>query len=169
MIDLDIVERNARRMAEAVAARGLVLRPHVKTHKSVALARIQIGHGAAGITVGTLGEAEVMAAGGIDDIFVAYTLWAAGAKADRLRALHDDAGIRLTVGADSIAGVQRLAAAVRGSDRPLRVLLEVDPGNRRTGLAPDRVADVALAALRLGLDVAGLFPTADMATAVRTP
>jgi D-serine deaminase-like pyridoxal phosphate-dependent protein len=157
VIDLDIVERNAQRMADAVAARGLALRPHIKTHKSVAIARMQLDAGASGITVGTLGEAEVMAEAGLDDIFVAYTLWAVGPKAARLRALHDRPGLRLAVGADSIAGLELLSQTVRGSDHQLRVLLEVDPGNRRTGLPPDRVADVAEAAKRIGLDVAGLF------------
>lgn len=157
VIDLDVVERNARRMAGAVAERGIALRPHVKTHKSIALARVQLDHGAVGITVGTLGEAEVMASAGISDIFIAYTLWAAGAKAHRLKVLHDNPGVLLTVGADSVAALRLLAAAVRGCDRPLRVLLEIDPGNRRTGLAPDGAGDLWLAALRLGLSVAGLF------------
>src|SRR5664279_3615428 len=83
VIDLDIVERSAARMARAMAERGVALRPHVKTHKSVALARIQLDHGARGITVGTLGEAEVMADGGIDDIFLAYPVWAVGEKQKR--------------------------------------------------------------------------------------
>src|SRR6188508_1357924 len=78
VIDLDIVERNARRMADAVAARGLALRPHVKTHKSVRLAQMQLNAGAQGVTVGTLGEAEVMVAGGVDDLFIAYPLWVSG-------------------------------------------------------------------------------------------
>src|SRR5262245_55978373 len=87
VIDLDVVERNAARMAQAIAAAGMTLRPHVKTHKSVALAKLQLEHGAHGITVGTLGEAEVMANGGITDIFLAYPVWVVGAKAQRLRAL----------------------------------------------------------------------------------
>ena len=74
VIDLDIVERNARRMAERVASRGIALRPHVKTHKSVALARIQLDAGARR-DVGTLGEAEVMAEGGVSDILLAYPIW----------------------------------------------------------------------------------------------
>src|SRR6188508_2445150 len=85
VIDLDIVERNAARMAESVAARGIALRPHVKTHKSVALARIQLDAGAVGVTVGTLGEAEVMAEGGVTDIFLAYPIWVDEVKATRLR------------------------------------------------------------------------------------
>lgn len=67
VIDLDIVERNAHRLGEALAARGIALRPHAKTHKSVALARLQLAAGAHGLTVGNLGEAEVFAAAGLDD------------------------------------------------------------------------------------------------------
>src|SRR6186997_3280036 len=115
VIDLDIVERNARRMADSVAARGIALRPHVKTHKSVALARIQLDAGATGVTVGTLGEAEVMSEGGVSDILLAYPIWVDEPKATRLRAVHEREGVRLTVGIDSAAGAERLAAAVAGS------------------------------------------------------
>ena len=156
VVDLDVVEANAARLATALAERGVALRPHVKTHKSVALARIQLEHGAVGLTVGTLGEAEVFAAAGLTDLFVAYPLWAVGSKASRLRALHDVSD--LSVGIDSAAGAERLAAAVDGSRRPLRVLVEIDSGGRRTGVAdPDIAASVALAAAALGLEVVGVF------------
>jgi D-serine deaminase-like pyridoxal phosphate-dependent protein len=157
VIDLDIVERNAARMAAAVAEHGIALRPHVKTHKSVGLARLQLEHGAAGITVGTIGEAEVMAAAGLHDIFIGYTLWAAGPKEARLRELLQTPGLQLSVGVDSIAGVERLAAAVRGAGQPLQVLIELDPGTRRAGVAAEGVVELARAAAALGLDVAGLF------------
>lgn len=157
VIDLDIVERNAHRLAAALAARGIALRPHAKTHKSVRLARLQLDAGARGITVGNLGEAEVFAAGGLDDVFIAYPVWAEGPKVARLRALHDMASLRLTVGFDSVAGAERLAAAVAGSSRRLRVMLELDPGNRRTGAPAAEAGEIAAAARDLGLDVVGVF------------
>jgi D-serine deaminase-like pyridoxal phosphate-dependent protein len=157
VIDLEVVERNARRLVADLAARGISLRPHAKTHKSVALARLQLQTGATGITVGNLGEAEVLAAGGIEDLFVAYPIWADGPKAERLRALHDWPGLRLAVAFDSIGGAERLAAAVGGSGRPLRVMLELDPGYHRTGVLPGDAATVARAAAGLGLEVVGLF------------
>src|SRR5262245_20265363 len=83
VVDLAVVEQNIERMARAMAERGVALRPHTKTHKSVRLARMQLDHGAHGITVGTLGEAEVMADGGIRDIFIAYPLWAGGSRGAR--------------------------------------------------------------------------------------
>lgn len=157
LIDLDVVEHNAHRLADELSGRGIALRPHAKTHKSVALARLQVESGARGITVGNLGEAEVFADGGIDDVFIAYPVWADGPKAARLRALHEKAGLRLSIGFDSIDGARRLAAAVAGTERRLRVLLELDPGNRRTGVLPDDAVGIARAAEELGLDVVGLF------------
>ncbi len=74
MIDLDILERNITRMATAVQEKGLALRPHAKTHKIDEIAARQMAAGAAGLTVATIGEAEVFANLGIDDIFIAYPL-----------------------------------------------------------------------------------------------
>ena len=156
VIDLDVVERNIAAMASAMAERGVRLRPHVKTHKSVRLAQLQIQAGATGITAGTLGEAEVMADGGIDDIFIAYPLWATGEKAERIRALHDR--VRLAVGLESAHAARLLGTAVRGSRRPLEVLIEVDSGERRTGIVRAEAAvAIARAARDAGLVVRGLF------------
>jgi D-serine deaminase-like pyridoxal phosphate-dependent protein len=157
VIDLDVVERNATRLQAELDARGIALRPHAKTHKSLALGRIQLEAGARGITVGNLGEAEVFATGGFDDVLIAYPVWAVGPKASRLRALHERPGLQLAVGFDSIAGAERLAAAVAGSMRPLAVMLELDPGNRRTGTPVARAGEIASAARHLGLDVLGVF------------
>ena len=157
VIDLDIVERNARRMAEGVAARGIALRPHIKTHKSVALARIQLDAGASGVTVGTLGEAEVMAEGGVSDILLAYPIWVDEPKAARLRAVHDREGVRLTVGIDSAAGAERVAAAVAGSAKHLGVMIEIDPQYQRTGIDPALAGTLATHAAALGLEVRGVF------------
>lgn len=157
VIDLDVVERNAHRLGDALASRGIALRPHAKTHKSVALARLQLDAGARGLTVGNLGEAEVFAEGGVDDLFIAYPVWAEGPKAARLRALHEQAALRLAVGFDSVEGARHLAAAVAGSGRRLRVMLELDPGNRRTGAPVDRAGEIAAAARDAGLEVLGVF------------
>jgi D-serine deaminase-like pyridoxal phosphate-dependent protein len=154
--DLDVAEANTRRLVDYLAPRGIGLRPHAKTHKSVGIARGQLAAGARGITVGTLGEAEVFAGAGITDIFLAYTLWAVGPKAARLRALHERTPI--SVGIDSVAGAERLAAAVAGLPTPLRVLVELDSGGRRTGVdSADTARHVADGARALGLEVAGVF------------
>jgi D-serine deaminase-like pyridoxal phosphate-dependent protein len=98
-----------------------------------------------------------MADGGIDDIFIAYPLWAEGPKGERLAALHIRDGVRLSVGFDSLAGAERLAAAVRATGQPLRVLVEIDPGYGRTGAPAAKAGELAVAARELGLDVVGLF------------
>lgn len=156
VVDLDRAAANARRVGEGAAERGVALRPHVKTHKSVGLARLQLDTGAVGITVGTLGEAEVMAAGGIGDIFIGYPVWADGPKAERLRELHSRTP--LVVGVDTEAGADRLAAAVAGARTVLRVLVEIDSGARRTGVSsPDAALRVARHAREAGLEVIGVF------------
>jgi D-serine deaminase-like pyridoxal phosphate-dependent protein len=92
--DLDRVDARIARMAGLMADRGVALRPHAKTHKSVGFARRQIEAGAVGLTVATIGEAEVFADAGFDDLFIAYPVIAQGPKAARLRASPSDARCR---------------------------------------------------------------------------
>ncbi len=156
VVFVDRVASNVDRLQRSLDLRGVRLRPHAKTHKSVRIARLQVEGGASGLTTGTLGEAEVFALAGIRDLFIAYPVWAEGPKASRLRALHDAADLR--VGVDSVAGAERLAAAVSGARRPLRVLVELDSGGHRTGVAtPGGAVEVASTARRLGLDLEGVF------------
>jgi D-serine deaminase-like pyridoxal phosphate-dependent protein len=157
VLDLTRLDANIARLQGELDRRGVALRPHAKTHKSIAVAQRQIAAGARGITVGTLGEAEVFAGAGIRDLFLAYPIWADGSKAARLRALHD-ADVGLRVGIDSTGGAEQLAAAVAGSRAPLPVIVEVDPGLHRTGVptAADAVV-VARAARAAGLVVEGVF------------
>lgn len=152
-VDPDVLEANLAAGTARAAARGLAWRPHAKTHKSLAVAARQLAHGAAGLTLATVAEAEVFADGGCADLFLAYPVWAAGPRADRLRALAGR--VRLRVGVDSAAGADRLAAALRGA--PAGVLVEVDSGHHRTGVAPDRAGAVAAHAAGAGLDVVGVF------------
>ncbi|HEY7486489.1 MAG TPA: alanine racemase [Streptosporangiaceae bacterium] len=151
VVDVDVMEQNIRSMAEALAARGVALRPHFKTPKIVEVARRQLAAGAAGLTCATIGEAEVLADAGITDVFIAYPVWASEPKAARLRALAER--IDLSVGVDSVAGAGALAGARAG----VRALVEVDCGNRRTGAAPEEAGVVAAAGADAGLDVAGVF------------
>ena len=157
VIDLDRVDANIARLQGEMDRRGIALRPHAKTHKSIAIARLQLDAGARGITVGTVGEAEVFVAAGIQEVFLAYPVWAVGSKALRIRALHN-AAPRLRIGVDSVAGARHLAAAIDATPFPQFVLVEIDPGNHRTGLAsPEAVVEVARAARDAGLVVAGVF------------
>lgn len=151
VVDETIVRTNIERMAAFARTSGIALRPHVKTHKSIALARLQLEAGAAGITVATIGEADVFAAAGFDDIFVAYPLWVDESNAERLRGLASQT--RLRVGIASAPGARQLARSVPG----LEVLVEVDSGHHRTGVQPDEAGALAVAARDAGLDVAGVF------------
>jgi D-serine deaminase-like pyridoxal phosphate-dependent protein len=160
VIDMDRVERNISRIQAACDAAGLANRPHIKTHKSPMLAKLQIEAGARGITCQKLGEAEVMADAGIDDILISYNL-IGEEKMARLGALQAKAN--MTVAADNpivIAGLPQAAAA---SGRPLSVVVECDTGRKRAGVETPAEA-VALAreiAASKGLIFGGfmLYPT----------
>lgn len=145
VLDLDALERNIARMAEHCRSAGLGLRPHAKTHKSVEIARRQLAAGAVGICVAKLGEAEVMAAAGIEDILITSPV----VKADgirRLMALNETvSGLMVVV--DDMANAEDLARAAApgtGNTRELKVLVDLDVGLHRTGIAPGAGA-VALA------------------------
>ena len=155
IIDIDRMDAAIARMADAMADRGVALRPHAKTHKSLAVARRQIDAGAAGLTVGTVGEAEVFADGGFDDLFLAYPLVPLGPKADRLRAVATRT--RLRIGVDSETGVRAIADALGPERDRAGVVIEVDSGGRRSGVELDRVGVIARAASDAGLTVRGVF------------
>lgn len=154
VIDAGVVDRNLRGMAESAARRGLALRPHVKTHKCLEVASQQLAAGAVGLSVATVAEAEVFADGGFDDLFIAYPVWADGDRGRRLAELSRRT--RLSVGVDSAAAVHMLSSAL-GRAASVRVLVEVDCGLRRSGVAAEDAAAVATAAARARLDVAGVF------------
>jgi D-serine deaminase-like pyridoxal phosphate-dependent protein len=141
LVDLKRMERNIAAMQAACELNGVVLRPHTKTHKSPAVARLQVAAGAKGITVAKVGEAEVMVEAGFDDLFIAYPL-IGEAKYRRLLPLLEWA--RIAVAADSLEGVEMMSAFFGPLGVSLPVLVEIDTGFRRTGL-PNAEAAVALA------------------------
>ena len=152
-VDRARLEANLRRAAEWAAARGIALRPHAKTHKSPRIGRLQLEAGAVGLTVATLGEAEVFSEHGCTDLFVAYPLHVDDRAAGRLRALAEQG--RIAIGVDSVEGA---TAAGRGLGRyGVELVVEVDSGQHRTGCPPDRAGEVALAAARAGATVRGVF------------
>jgi len=160
VIDLDRVERNIARVQAACDAAGVANRPHIKTHKSPMLARRQIEAGARGITCQKLGEAEVMADAGIDDILISYNLLG-DEKMARLAALQGKAN--MTVAADHAVVIDTLPKAAAMSGRPLSVVVECDTGRKRAGVETPAEA-IALArqiAASKGLHFAGfmLYPT----------
>ena len=155
LVDVDVLDRNIERMARAVQAKGLALRPHGKTHKIPEIAARQLAAGAAGLTVATIGEAEVFAARGVDNFFIAYPLWLSPEKAERLRRLVATAVI--SVGVDSAAGAAMLGKGLGDAAGEVAVLVEIDSGHHRSGVRPEAAATVARAASDAGLKVAGVF------------
>jgi D-serine deaminase-like pyridoxal phosphate-dependent protein len=151
----DVMQRNIDRMQAFAAAHDLDVRPHVKTHKCVEVGRLQVAAGAVGITAGNVGEAEVFAAAGFDDIFLAYPVWPSGTKGERIRRLAQTS--RLRVGVDNQAAIDALADAMGGEPDRLQVVVEVDCGARRSGAPPDAVGDLARAARRRGLVPVGVY------------
>jgi len=153
LIDGTQLERNILRMANVARENGIALRPHVKTHKIPRIAREQLEAGAAGITVAKLSEAEVMADGGIEDIFIAYPLVT---EAKIRQAVRLGERVRLIVGVDSLEGARRLSEAAEGPN--LEVRLEVDTGLRRTGIPRDEAVGLAGEIESMGnLDLTGIY------------
>lgn len=138
ILDRGKLQANLDRMAAAVARHGVALRPHLKTAKSAAVARLAFGGGSGPITVSTLTEAEYFADHGFDDITLAAALTPAkleraGAVARRIKVLTlvtDDAGV---------------ASAIAHHPAPFRAVVEIDSGERRSGVLADSPALLEIA------------------------
>ena len=136
LLNADALQANIGRMAAFFAARPCKLRPHFKSHKCTAIAKLQMEAGAVGITCAKLGEAEVLADAGITDILIANQI--VGRKISRLIELAKRAEPMFAVdSADNVAALSTTAAAAGAQ---LRVLVEVDIGMNRCGVAPGQDA-----------------------------
>ena len=131
VIDIAVVERNLRRWQARCDAAGIANRPHIKTHKLVALAKAQLELGAKGITVQKLGEAEVMADAGITDMLLTFNV-VGRPKLERLAALMRRTGIQAV--ADNEAMLEGLSHAASQAGRDLAVMVECDTGMGRNGV-----------------------------------
>jgi D-serine deaminase-like pyridoxal phosphate-dependent protein len=153
LVELDVLERNLATMARRARETGTKLRPHTKTHKSAWIAKRQLAHGANGITTAKLGEAEAMAAGGVDDILVAYPV-VGRSKLRRLAALVERHAVIVALDDHDVAkGIDEVGASLRTK---VPVYLDVDSGHHRCGRVPGlpsalealRIADLAWVELR---------------------
>lgn len=155
LVDLPRLRANIGRMARIAHDADLRLRPHTKTHKCVEIAKLQLEAGARGITVAKVGEAEVMADAGFDDIFIAHEVVGV-AKIERLAALAKR--VKVTVGVDSLETARPLSMSFAQQGLRLPVLVEVDTGLRRCGLQPDALVAFVRALNPLAaLHLAGIF------------
>lgn len=156
LVDRARVERNIQRMQAAANARGVRLRPHAKTHKSVQFARLQIERGARGICCAKLGEAEIFAEAGVDDIRLPYPLHPANAP--RVLALLDQTHLSFIV--DHMDVARGWSDAMQAAGREVDVLVKVDVGLHRCGINPvgaDAVEFVTTIARMEGLRFRGLL------------
>jgi D-serine deaminase-like pyridoxal phosphate-dependent protein len=156
LVDLDVLEHNIDRMAGTFREAGVGWRPHTKAIKIPTLAHRLIAAGAHGVTCAKLGEAEVMAAGGIKDILIANQI-VGQQKIARLMRLLESADVIVAV--DSIENVRQLDSAACASGRRLRVVIEVDIGMHRAGVQPGgAVVELGQAVARSeGLRFAGVM------------
>lgn len=138
LCDLDALEHNIQKLADHFAQAGKRLRPHTKSHKTPAIANMQMVAGAIGVTCAKLGEAEVMADAGIDDILIANEV-IGRRKIERLMALARRCDIMVAVDhPDNLEDLEQAAAAAGVQPR---VLVEVNIGHNRCGVDADS-ADV---------------------------
>lgn len=167
LIDLDAFERNLAKMAAAVKAAGVRLRPHAKTHKSPVIGLKQMALGAVGLCCQKVSEAEAMVLGGVPDVYVSNEVVGAR-KLDRLAGLAHQA--RVMVAVDNEAAIEALGAAARKAGVTLRTLVEINVGANRCGVEPGAPA-VAVAqrvASEKGLSFAGLQAYQGRAQHLRT-
>jgi D-serine deaminase-like pyridoxal phosphate-dependent protein len=155
LIDVDQLEANIHRYAEIAVQASIRLRPHIKTHKTLEIAEMQLRAGAGGITTAKLSEAAVFAAAGVNDIFVAYPVIGAE-KAHHAAEIAQNC--HLIVGVESVKGVQQLSQAATEASTTISVRVEINSGLNRTGVEPSAAAELCrlvLAAPGLALD--GIF------------
>lgn len=154
-LDMDIMERNINAMVSGLTRNNIQHWPHIKTHKSVRLARLQQQLGASGITCAKLSEAEVMAKGGITSILLAYPLIGED-KCQRYSDLARKINIRTII--DSIAGAEGLSHAAMKNDLQFNVDIAIDFGAHREGIQPDQLLAFASKVAALpGLTIKGVF------------
>lgn len=141
VVDLDRMEANITRLQAYLDEHKIANRPHIKTHKIPAIAKLQMDAGAVGITCQKVSEAEVMADAGFDDIFLPYNILGES-KLRRLMALA--ARTTLSVTADSAVTVRGLSKAAVEAGHTLPVLIECDTGAQRCGVqSPQEAAELA--------------------------
>ena len=139
VLDLEMLDRNIAEMAAFAKAHKVNLRPHSKTHKSADIAKRQIASGALGVCCAKLGEAEALAEAGVENVHITSPVVTPQAIA-RLVALNEKAKDVMVV-VDHPVNVDALAAAAKG--KPLAVVVDIDPGMHRTGVAsPDAVVEL---------------------------
>ncbi len=156
VIDMEKAGKNIGEMQRQIQACGCRLRPHIKTHKMPLFARMQIAAGAQGITCAKVSEAEVMAEGGCEDIFIAYPMVGDFRIRRALRLMRRVK--RLILAVDSLEGAKQLDLAAQEAGVMAEVRLEVDTGAKRTGVLEAEAVGLAKAVNAMGhLRLTGIY------------
>jgi D-serine deaminase-like pyridoxal phosphate-dependent protein len=168
LLDLDVMAANIAHITATCRAHNVSWRPHMKGHKTVEIARLELAAGAVGVTCAKLGEAEVMAAAGIDNILIANQI-VGPQKMRRLIALM--ARTVPIIAVDSPPHLVELAAAARESGKILPVVIEVNIGMNRAGVEPGApvVALAGAIAAQPGLRFVGLMGWESQAVTIADP
>ena len=171
LLDLEKLESNLAKMQRRADDRGVALRPHAKTHKSIEIGRRQLALGAVGLTVATVDEALVFTRAGIDSITLSRPLVSACAYR-RLFAEEAARRANLSIVVDSEAGIDAASEAAVDAACTLGVFVKIDVGLRRCGVDPSSAAPLQLARLigrRKGLELRGILSHAGQVYAVESP
>ncbi|MFH0768979.1 MAG: alanine racemase [Chloroflexota bacterium] len=160
LVDLNTLEENIEEMSRLSAEVGIRLRPHVKVHENVSIAKMQIEAGACGVEVGTVEQAEAMAEQGITDIVIAHPSFYGGPKGEVLKKLLSHSSLKLVVVADMLEQAETISHVAQAVGKRIPVLIKVDLGrSSRFGIPPGGpVLNLArkLSQLR-GIDLIGIY------------
>ena len=146
VVNLEILRSNIQQMASWATTAGVDLRPHIKTHKNIRIAKMQMEAGAVGVTCATVSEAEVMATGGIEDIFIAYPLFG---DYQLTRASELNKRCRLKVAFDSAQAAQRWSEWGAREKTEFDLVMIINTGGNRDGVRPEEALALAKAVHQL--------------------
>jgi D-serine deaminase-like pyridoxal phosphate-dependent protein len=168
LLDYKKLKMNIENVSTFAKENGIVVRPHIKTHKSITIAKMQIEAGAVGVTTAKIGEAEVMAQGGIKDILIAYPI-SSRLKVERLVKLLMN-GVKLKIAVDSKEQIHYLQQGLKLYHEQLEVWIKVNSGLNRCGVEPgNEVVELAKTILSTNtLKLGGIFTHAGHSYAARS-
>ncbi len=166
LLDVNKMEKNILDIVQFAKKYDVSYRPHIKSHKSIDIAKKQMNFGAIGITVATVGEAEVMSNGGIKDILIAYPI-SASIKLKQIKKIMQQS--KITVAVDSAEQASLLQEFFKGDQQVLNVWIKVNSGLNRCGVEPNEVVELANHISQLSaLSLNGLFTHAGHSYAATT-
>lgn len=139
LLGLDQLEANIKEMAQLAADAGVKLRPHIKFHQCADIARMQLEAGACGVEVGNVGQAEAMAAEGINDIMIAHPFYGEQ-KFEKLKGFINKPGLKLSVVVDMVEQAAGLSQVGQAVGMKVPVLIKIDTGVKRYGALPGKPA-----------------------------